>query len=115
MQQATSTDTTFSPADDTQLLAACAEFRRCDKRMIEVERRKRSYSDDEITQINDDWYRAMDQVMALPARTAPGLQARAAVALRCLKTTLDVRHKLGYREEWLAFDVLNQVVKGLEA
>jgi len=97
------------PELDADLLAACAAF---DAVHAETKApRGETDADDEIlSRAIERWYATLNAVVAIPARTAPGQQAKLRTVYVALEDALHDEPMCGHREEWAALWVLAEFV-----
>jgi hypothetical protein len=62
---------------DVDLIAACAEAKRCEAWRQQVNATGVALTDEQLTELNETWQTAFERVLSLPATTFPGLRAKA--------------------------------------
>jgi hypothetical protein len=97
---------------DTDLLAACAEARRCEAWRQQVNASDIEHTDAQLDDLNKAWRLAFERVLELPATTLLGLRAKAEVMRLAVREF--VVHGPDYTmEEWADLhDLLADSVAG---
>ncbi len=95
---------------DGDLLSACEAFQMTHVEMKDPRRGGTEADDAALGLVHARWYAALDAVVAIPARTAPGQQAKLRTVYTALEDAMHDEPLFGNREEWAALRVLAELI-----
>ena len=97
------------PELDADLLAACAAFDAAHAE-TKAQRGETDAEEEALARAIERWYAALHAAVAIPARTAPGQQAKLRVVYVALQDALKDEPTCGNREEFAALRVLAELI-----
>jgi hypothetical protein len=98
------------PGPDADLLAACETFHATHREMKNPRRGHTDADDEALGGVVGRWYADLAAASAIPARTAPGQQAKARVIHTALVEAMDGEDATGNREEFAAIALLAELI-----
>jgi hypothetical protein len=95
---------------DVDLLVACEAFQAVNREMKDPRRGDTDADDEALGLIVERWYAVLDAVVAIPARTAAGQQAKLRTAFVALEDAMHDEPMHGNREEFATLTVLAELL-----